>query len=366
MCGQRFSFLRRPFATRSHERVIIAQSGFEKKIVWKTALPESSKVALVKWHVNDELAQVLANELTQLGYRPQFFQHDAEIPPDAAIVLTFAPYGELLPILRRAASRLSPPLVAHWNFEGSPDLGLPWQAVYTLSALRSRLDGIPLLNRKWKRYRYLGDYFYAYRRGWLDVLAVISQQHETIYQAHGLPAQYVPWGTSPQFYRTLNLERDIDVLWFGKRRDSHRSTLIEQVRAEMQARGFNMLLADGVEHPFIYGNKRTEILNRSKIVLNVKTLAQNSGFTFRFHMVAGNRALIVAEDFLSHVPNYQAGVHYASAPSERLAQTIVYYLEHESERAALAENAFQLATTEMTLYNSVRKLMQCVEASRAA
>ena len=119
-----------------------------------------------------------------------------------------------------------------------------------------------------------------------------------------------------------------------------------------------MFMADGVERPFIFGEERTRLLNRAKITLNLKTRWYNSGFAFRFHTVAGNRSLVVSEPFRTHVSRYQAGVHYAVAPPEQLAETILYYLDHESERRALAENAYQLATTELSLGNSVRQLMQ--------
>lgn len=323
-----------------------------------------SSVALVKWNEHDELAECIADELVHLGYRPQFFLHTAALPADSAAVLTFAPYGKFLPIARQVGAATPPPLFAHWNFEGFPNPNLPWFLLYNLSALRSRLDGARWLDGKGNRLRYLGDYFSAYQRGWLNTLAVISKIYEQIYNQHGLPARFVPWGTAPRFYKTLNLERDIDVLWFGKRRTSRRAALIDNVRNELRARGYNMLIADGIEHPFIFGAQRTEILNRAKIVLNVKTHAHNSGFPFRFHMVAGNRALVVSENFLTHVPQYQAGIHFVSCAPEQLVEKIIYYLEHESERAALAENAYDLVTKEMTLQNSVRTLMQHVEKAR--
>src|SRR6185503_16508520 len=107
----------------------------------------------------------------------------------------------------------------------------------------------------------------------------------------------------------LKLERDIDVLWMGKRRNGRRSDLIDRVRAELAQHGVQMYMADGVERPFIFGEERTRLLNRTKIALNVKTRWFNSGFTFRFHTVAGNRCVVVSELFLPHVSRYQAGEH---------------------------------------------------------
>lgn len=316
-------------------------------------------VAVVKWSSHDELAEGILEEVARAGYTPAAFGFDQPVPADAGLALTFAPYGAFLPLARQVGLRPphARPLLAHWNFEGIPNPRLPWSLVYPLSVARSRLGSMSLVQQRMLRFRYVGDYFYAYRRGWLQVLAVVSEIYARHYQQHGLPAHFVPWGTSPRWYDDLQLERDIDVLWFGKRRNARRSGLIDAVRAVVEQRGYRMLVVDGVAHPFIFGKQRTEILNRTKIVLNAKTLAHNSGFTFRFHMAAGNRALVVSEEFVRHVSRYESGTHYATAPPAQLASTVLYYLEHPNERRALAENAYNLVTREMTLGSSIRQLI---------
>jgi hypothetical protein len=174
----------------------------------------------------------------------------------------------------------------------------------------------------------------------------------------------VPWGTAPGWHKDLGLERDIDILWMGKRRNGRRSDLIDRVRAELARHGVNMYVADGDEKPLIFGEERTRLLNRTKLTLNVRTRWFNSGFTFRFHTVAGNRCVVVSEPFLTHVSNYKAGEHYAEAPPDQLAEKIMHLLTHEDERRAIAERAYTLATTELSLRAGVRKLMACAVPAR--
>lgn len=316
-------------------------------------------VAVVRWHAGDELSAAIADELEALGYRVRSFAHDADIPGDADAVLTFGPYGRLLPIARAVGARppRRRPLLAHWNFEASPHPRLPWSLISRLSIARARLDHVRALERRMHRWRYLGEYLVAHRCGWLALLATVSPLIARRYSEHDLPTCFIPWGTSPQWFDTLHVPRDIDVLWMGKRRTPRRGGLIDRVRAALERRGVRWHVADGVEQPFIFGAERTRLLNRAKIMLNVKSSPHANGFTFRFHMAAGNRSLVVSEAFVPQSAFYEPGVHFAAAPPEHLAETILYYLDHERERAALADNAYRLVTGELTLRNSVRQFM---------
>lgn len=335
------------------------------------------RVAVIKWSERDEIAEAIRDELAAEGHTPVLFRFERKVPEDAQLILSFGPYGKFLPIAQQM-TRFAPhdrPVLTHWNFEGVPDPRLPWSLVYALSAARSWLDRMkdsdqaawrtlgdtpPLawLEHRMYRFRYVGDYFFAYRRGWLTRLVTISPLIAQLYSEHGLPTPFVPWGTSPNWCADLGLERDIDVLWMGKRRNARRSQWIDRVRAELEQHGVRFYNADSVEHPFIFGAQRNEMLNRAKITLNVKSAPHSNGFTFRFHMTAGNRSLVVSEAFVPQSPYYKPGFHFVGAPPEQLADTIRYYLAHENERRELAENAYRLVTTELTLGSSVKTLMQ--------
>ncbi len=69
----------------------------------------------------------------------------------------------------------------------------------------------------------------------------------------------------------------------------------------------------------IFGNERARLLNRAKITLPV----------------------------LSHSTEFKENVHYVSAKIEDLANTIVYYLEHEEERRQIADSAYELMMAEL-------------------
>ncbi|MGQ9787685.1 MAG: glycosyltransferase family protein, partial [Anaerolineae bacterium] len=232
------------------------------------------------------------------------------------------------------------------------------------NALVQRLLHPALLSRMGRRvlrYRYIGDYRYAHKMGWLDVLADHSEVTVAFHRLCGIPAVYVPQGTSPEWWKEMNLERDIDVLWMGQRRNRRRRAVLVHVCRTLRKQGLNVYVADGIENPLIFGEKRTEILNRTRITLNIPTTWYHDCFIARFHMVAGNRCLVVSEPFLMHSAEYQPGVHYVQVETSHLVDTVMYYLEHEEERAAIAENAFQLVTTRLTLRNSVEKLLQIAE-----
>lgn len=342
-------------------------------------------VAVVKWSDHDEIATAIHDELINLGYQAVYFRFDEAIPDNADIVFSFAPYGRFLPIPRQLASTPAEkrPIFVHWNTENPPCLRIPWFLIGTIGAFRSWVDRLndscnhwirvlaskpPLswINKRMLRFRYVGDYRYAYHKGWLDILVESSEIYTRLHSRHGLPAIFVPWGTSRNWYANLNLKRDIDVLWMGQRRNKRRSKLLDQVRQQLSACGVKMYVADNIENPFIFGEVRTQFLNRAKITLNLQTSWYDNIFPYRFHMAAGNRSLVVSELFLSHCSVYTAGTDYVSVPANNLVMTLLYYLEHDDKRFQIIENAYQLVTTELTFTNSIKAILEAVDKVRLA
>lgn len=338
-------------------------------------------VAVVCWHKHDALALAIGSEIEQTGRTPVYFLFNDPPPLDANLVLTFAPYGRWMQIPHALATRQPRPLLLHWNTENPPDLRLPWTVVKTIGALRAGIDRMhdapspavqkslnlpPLkaLDTRLTKFRYMGEYHYTAQRGWLDVYAESSEIYGKLHAAHGLPTKIVPWGTVPAWSADLGLERDIDVLWFGLRRSKRRSQLLDRVRSELLARGIKIVVLDGVEQPFVHGAARTKLLNRAKVTLNLLPTWYDHAFPYRFHVAAGNRSLVVTEPMLPHSLLYKEGTHYVSAPVAQLADTIVYCLQHEPERRAIAEQAHELVMTRMTMGHSIRALMEHAEAAR--
>lgn len=326
----------------------------------------SQTVAIVKWSKHDGIANVLGYEAAQLGYAPSFFMFDQAIPLDADMVLSFAPYGRWLQIpqqLRRVPKNKRPVFI-HWSTENPPNLNYPWAINRALAAARVRLEPLSFFQKRMVRYRIMGEYLQAHANGWMDVFVESSLVFADFYTRHGLPARFAPWGAVKQWSADLGLERDIDVLWMGQRRTKRRSEGLENIRRALNAHGYKMHIADGEENPFLYGEARTQMLNRSKITVSLLAQAPHDNiFHYRFRLTAPNRSLLVTEQELAHCDAYQAGTHYVEAPGAAMVETILKYLQDDAARHAIVENAYRLATTTYTLNASVRGILQ--EGARA-
>lgn len=337
--------------------------------------PEKHRVAVVCWNPTDELAEALSASLEELGHSTVLFDSTARIPDSVDIVFSFAPYGNFMAIVDRLAAMPAGrrPLLIHWNTEGIPDPHLPWSLVYPTSRARSWIGHFSTrkgvenappfawFKHRMLRYRYVGDYYSAYRSGILSIFADSSTIYAGIHRKHGLPTTYFPWGSTPGWYGDLNLPRDIDVLWLGKRGSQRRSQLIDQVRGELRPHGVRFHVVDNVENPYVFGRDRLIMLNRAKITLNITRTWFDDNFS-RFSMAVPNRSLIVSEPMLPHCPEYKAGVHYVSAQIQDLGATILRYLQAEEERCRVVDNAYRLLTEDLTLTNSVAKVMRQADA----
>jgi len=346
-------------------------------------MPESlnkpNMVAIARGNERDGIARVIADELTALGYHAVYFQIGSPLPENAGVIFSFGPYGKFLTVPRQLAAMPSHlrPIFVHWNTEGIPDPRIPWYLMSLISRLstwlgrvqdsRNGTANIPgikrlfsLLEHRMTRFRYVGEYYYAHNLGWLDIFADTSAIYANFHNRHGLPTVFAPWGATLRWYEDLGLERDIDVLWMGKRGTRRRSHILDRVRREIEAHGVRMHVADGQENPFIFDYERTCYLNRSKITLNITRTWYDDNYS-RIALAASNRSLIVSEPVLPHCPAFKAGDNYASAPIETLAETILYYLENENERLRIINNAYRLVTNELSLQESMKKIMGAVD-----
>ncbi len=336
-----------------------------------------TQVAVIEWEDGDGITEVINDELSNLGYLSVTFQPDQPIPPTASVVFIHGPYGKLLPVLRQLndiplASR---PISVYWNTEGMPELRLPWRLTHFLSTLRSSgerwLDESPY---QWvreltqtralgpifghmMRFRYLGDLNFAYQNGLINLIADTSSIYAHLRTHHGLPTIFAPWGATRKWYEDLGLQRDIDVLWMGKYGSLRRRRILRQVQQQLESQGVRMYIADNEQNPFIFGQTRTEYLNRAKITLNVTRTWYDDNF-MRFVMATPNRSLVVSETLIQHCPQFEPGIHYVSAPVERLVDTILTYLQDDERRSQITENAYQMVTTKLTLGRSMQTMME--------
>jgi hypothetical protein len=343
------------------------------------------KIAVLQWYQGDDLAKVVSDELSKFGHSPVIFTPLTPVPEGMDLVFTYAPFGKFMPIVNQLASLPvnTRPLLVHWNTEGMPDLRIPWQITRAVAAWRSgierlihpfrndriqplaKISSLTKLDFSMMRFRFIGDYYAAYSQGILSVFSDSSAIYADIHNKRGLPTVFAPWGSMPRWYADLGLERDIDVLWMGIRGSKRRSQLLDRVRYELKMHGVEMYIADNEENPFIFGNERTEYLNRAKITLNITRTWYDDNFS-RFSLAAPNRSLVVSEKMLPHCPSYQPGVHYVEAKPDDLAQSILFYLQNPAERERIVEAAYCLTTEELTFNNSIKHIMDAVDQIMAS
>jgi hypothetical protein len=100
------------------------------------------------------------------------------------------------------------------------------------------------------------------------------------------------WATVRNTVETLGLERDIDVLFLGDVRVARRRRALDF----LQSSGINVTVAGSWEDPQYWGENRTKLLNRTKILLNIpRTAGDYSGL--RMFLGAANGAVILSEPF---------------------------------------------------------------------
>jgi hypothetical protein len=337
-------------------------------------------IAVLQWYPEDDLANVVSDELLRLGNSPVIFSPREPVPEGVDLVFTYAPFGKFMPIVNHLADlpENTRPLLVHWNTEGTPDLRIPWRLVRAVGAGRSgierliqptgnghfqplsKISSLTKIDFSMMRFRFIGDYYAAYSQGILSVFSDSSAVYADIHTKHGLPTVYAPWGSTPRWYADLGIERDIDVLWMGKRGTRRRSQLLDRVRAELKTYGIDIHVADNEENPFIFGDERTEYLNRAKITLNITRTWYDDNFS-RFSLAAPNRSLVVSEKMLPHCPSYQPGVHFVEAEPENLAQAVLYYLQNPDEREQIVAEAYRLTTEVVTFNHSVKHIMDAVD-----
>ena len=359
-----------------HENNMVTMIAEQEEVV---VTRDRYRVAVPEWVEDDGIAKMIGFELEKIGYEPILFFFERNIPDDIDCLLTFGPYNKILPIWQNNARVESSrrPVVIHWNTEGMPDPRIPIRVIGALGAIRSKLGRMghsgsvfdhflysirPMssIDELFKRYRYHGDYEYAFRKGWLHVLSDTSHIYSEVRSKIGVPTLYAPWGASQTWYEDLCLERDIDVLWMGKKGSQRRSRILDRVLRELKSKGLNVYIADDEENPFIFGKQRTRYLNRAKITLNITRTWYDDNFS-RFTLACPNRSLVVSEPVLPHCTEFKKNVHYVSAKIEDLADTIVYYLEHEDERRQIVDNAYELMMAELTFEKSLRKMLTAAQ-----
>lgn len=334
-------------------------------------------IGVVSWEKRDGIASLIVDTFGDLGFKEVIkFLHDAKLPYDLDVIVAYGPLGSLVPLVNQLLD-IAPslrPIFVLWMTEQLPNPNLPEWFRYAVGMVRSRMERLSFrkndrgewrlnprlrwLTTRMHRFRYYGDLYWFTQQRIPFVLAVGSRWICEHLRERGFDPVEAYLGYHQDWGENLGLERDIPVVWIGKAGTNRRQHLLKRIRAALKTRGIEILMIDGVENPYIFGEERTILLNRTKIVLNIgRTQWDNNAF--RYYLSASNHALIVTEPTLAHTP-FRPGVHLVEAPVEQIADTISYYLTHEKERQRIVEQAHQLVTSELTLRKGVSQILKKV------
>jgi glycosyl transferase family 1 len=316
-------------------------------VCWR-AFPEHQG----KGHAVTRLLQAAGCQATQVGDGPVSMERDG------VVWLQGNPHWYPT-VWRQLATkpRFERPLTVVWHSEPLPPptaSRLPWPrlTLRELTRILLRRPGATDVYTNALRLRALA------RRDLLDLLVVSTRAGQQFLTERGIPAQWVPLGSIPSSGQDMNLRRDVDVLFIGDLSVPRRRRLIAQLRRQ----GVNLMAVGSWSDPAFWGENRTRLLNSAKIVLNIQRYpGELSGL--RFILAMANKALAVSEPIYDPAP-YVPGKHYVSASLADLPQLIRYYLAHEDERVAIADEGHRFVTQELTMVRSVARILELVRAQR--
>ena len=189
------------------------------------------------------------------------------------------------------------------------------------------------------------------REGLVDVLVVSAAGRKSFLAERGISSHFVPFGYDLRMGRDLGLARDIDVLFLGALNVPRRNRVINFLRTQ----GINVIAVGDWSNPAYWGEQRTALINRAKILLNVpRTAEEFSGA--RILLGLANRSLVISEPMFDSAP-YVPGRHFVMAPVEQLPGLIRHYLSNDSDRGRIVDEGHRLVSEELSMDCSVQRIL---------
>jgi glycosyltransferase involved in cell wall biosynthesis len=316
-------------------------------------------VILLAREVSGDDERPYARRLLDLGI-PVERVHDGAIDPGSAELVWIWGAPGWYPRAVRSLLRMTSaerPAVLVWHSEPLPTpraAGLPGQTLHAREIakilLRDPRTSDPSSNLR----RLLS----LARQGFPHILVVTSQGARETLAERGIPADVVPMGSTTDECRDLRLERDLDVLFVGALDVPRRKRLLRRLRAA----GVEVVALGSWSDRALWGDARTQLLNRARIVLNLSRFpGQFSGHRLLVGMAGG--ALVVSEPIYRPDP-FVPSEHYVSAAADEMPSVISYFLAHEQERLAIAAQGRRFVSEELTMERSLERIAGLVEAHR--
>lgn len=188
-----------------------------------------------------------------------------------------------------------------------------------------------------------------------DLLVVSTPGRQEFLAEHGLSSTCVPLGHHRTEYGyDMGVHRDIDVLFLGALNIPRRRRLFRRLRRS----GVDLVAKGSWSDPHDWGENRVELLNRTKIFLNLQRYpGELSGA--RLILGMANKALVISEPI--YKPGDLApGKHFVSATSDEMPEIIKYYLNHDHERECIAREGYELVTRELIMERSISCILELI------
>jgi len=175
----------------------------------------------------------------------------------------------------------------------------------------------------------------------IDEIIVSLGTRQEFLATRDVPSIFMPFGYHPILGQPLaNTPRDLDVVFLGTIRQG-RDRLLAQVQQTLAEAGFQLTIVD----KDCYGEERTRLLNRAKIVLYLRGCPWEMP-RMRLLMAMGCRSMVLAETFQDTLP-FRPGEHLVMSPQKELASTLITYLHNDRARQRIVDAAFSLLINDL-------------------
>jgi hypothetical protein len=263
-------------------------------------------------------------------------------------------YPKLLKQLE-TIGKLNRPLVIIWHTEPLPPpkgsgLKLPGLNIREIAKIALRDKRATDVYTNYFRLRSLN------KKGIPDLLLVSTKGRQEFLALHDIESSWVSMGYDPINHGfPLDLVRDIDVLFLGACEVSRRKRLFKRLGAA----GVDLQAIGSWYDPDYWGRKRIELVNRTKIFLN---LQRYEGDLSGDRMILGmaNKALIISEPIYEPAP-YVPGKHYISSTIEEMPTKIEYFLSHDDEREHIVDEAYKFVSQNLTIENTIGQIIGLIQ-----
>jgi glycosyltransferase involved in cell wall biosynthesis len=155
----------------------------------------------------------------------------------------------------------------------------------------------------------------------------------------------------------MSLKRDVDVLFLGHlhKKRCRRTSILKSVKETLQARGYNLKIVD----KDCFGQERTKLLNRTKILIDIVRMPWEIP-GMRLMMAISCGAMVISTGFKGDPFPYILNKHFVDVDTDQFADTIVYYLQNDSERYKISREAQRFVNEQLTLENNLKIAVETI------